>query len=405
MGQNNSSSTYITVTGPHVDPRTVRPSDTSVTGTTGQVVNAKQRISYNYPSPLNNAKAHIANLDADEIANLKAQLYVAGYFKRSEMWQNPYTIENGVMQFLPERNSSLIAALNRAYQDANNNGVTYEELSLTRQNEISSSIRGSFWGETAAQSAAKDSTGKDSSSSTFTSYLTTRDKSDSTLDKQFKDIFGRVATKKEKDDFYKILNKKQTDPKNASKYTTKVVNGKTYVTQTDAAISVEDEVLDFAISKVNFADTKNLGTGKAREIVTNLKATASDYGMALSKKDIVKYATGIINGEVQEKSLNDVFANYAKNHYKAYADQISAEKSVKDIAASYINRKAQILEMDPDSLGIKDVEKALIGDKPMDYQQFDDMVRSDPRYQNTTQSKNNALNFATSIARAFGYGV
>lgn len=352
------------------------------------------------------AKTTVAKLNEEEISNLKAQLFAAGYFTRSQMSQNPYTIENGIIRFLPERNNTLVTALVNAMKDSNYSGVnTWQEIAATRQNEIAANIRGTYFGETALESATKDKTSKDASSTTFTSYITTRDKSDDSLDKQFQEIYGRLATKKEKDDFYKILSKKQSDPKNAQKYTTRTVNGRTYVTQTQGGVSLDDEITNYAIHKINFADTTHLGTGTANKTVVELKTLASNYGMALSKKDIIKYASGLINGEIQSTSLKDSFANYAKSHYKAYANQITADNSVKDIAQTYINRKAQILEIDPDSLGIKDVENALTGDAPMSYQQFDVDVKQDERYQNTTAAKNNALNFATTIAQAFGYGV
>lgn len=401
MGNSN----YITTVKPHIDPSTYRESSSSPNrSVSGQVV-PQGRVNYNYPDPINMAKGTIANLDENEISNLKAQLFSAGYFKRSQMSQNPYTIENGMIKFLPERNDTLVTALVNAMKDANNSGVEWQEIAASRQNEIAAGIRGTYFGETALDSATKDKTNKNTSSTTFTTYLTPRDKSDASLDKQFQEIYGRLATSKEKNDFYKILSKKQSDPKNAQKYTTRTVNGHTYVTQTNGGVSLEDEIMNYAISKVNFTDTSHLGTGKANQTVVDLKSLASEYGMSLSKKDIVKYATGVLNGEIQTTSLKDSFANYAKNHYTAYANQISADKSVKDIAQTYINRKAQILEIDPESLGIKDVENALIGKEPMTYQEFDNSVKQDVRYQNTNAAKSNALDFATSIARAFGYGV
>jgi hypothetical protein len=282
------ASDYITTSTPYVDPSTYRESSSSPNrSVAGQVV-PQGRINYNYPDPVNMAKTTVAKLNEEEISNLKAQLFAAGYFSRSQMSQNPYTIENGIIKFLPERNNTLVTALVNAMKDSNYSGVvTWQEIAATRQNEIAANVRGTYFGETALESATKDKTSNDASSTTFTSYITTRDKSDDSLDKQFQEIYGRLATKKEKDDFYKILSKKQSDPKNAQKYTTRTVNGRTYVTQTQGGISLDDEITNYAINKINFADTTNLGTGVANKTVVELKALASDYGMALSKKDII----------------------------------------------------------------------------------------------------------------------
>jgi len=135
-----------------------------------------------------------------------------------------------------------------------------------------------------------------------------------------------------------------------------------------------------------------------------LKSAASDYGSSLSKKDIVKYGTGLVRGEYTDATIREQLANAAKVHYRAFSDKITNETSVRDLASNYITRKARILELDPSQIGLKDVENAMTGNVPMSYQEFDTSVKRDPRYQNTTEAKTNALNFASTILKAFGYG-
>lgn len=403
----NKKSKYITADVPHVDPNTVRPNEAGGVGSVrGRVVNSSQRINYAYPDPAKSAAAMVANWGTKEVADNTEWLYNAGYFTRNEMKWNPVVIdEYGNTRFTGQLNKTIISALTRAMEDANYTGTQeWTNISRTRQNEITAGIRGSFYGETAADSAAKDSPKNTRPQTTLTQVLTSRSKSDAQLDNWFKQNLGRVATKREKDSFYKILNKKQLDPKYAQSYTTKKVGNKTVVIQGDSGVSVEDEVQAFGIAHINFADTKALGTAVVKDTVQTVKNAASSYGLNLSQKDITRYATGILNGTMQPDSIKGDFADRAKNYYKAYADKISDQVSVKDIASDYINRKAQILEISPDSLSIKDVDEALTGDTPMSFTNFDTLVKNDPRYQNTNAAKSRATALATGILRSFGYG-
>lgn len=388
-----------------VNPANVRPDEASgMGGTKTRVVSGVTRIGYKYPDPVGYAATEIAKLDDAGVSDMIARLYQAGYFSREEakllMWRD----DNGTIVPYPEKTTTLRKLLTQAMTDANMNGVTYQEWTAYRYNQIEAGQRGAFRGESAAETKKQDSAGGPKTSTIRTLYITPRQTADRKLDDSFKEMFGRVATQKEKDEFYKSLSKKQNNPKNASVYTSTTANGIQRASQTEAGVNVDDEIEDFAISKVNFANDKSIGTGTIREKIIALKSAASDYGSSLSKKDIVKYGTGLVRGEYTDATIREQLANAAKVHYRAFSDKITNETSVRDLASNYITRKARILELDPSQIGLKDVENAMTGNVPMSYQEFDTSVKRDPRYQNTTEAKTNALDFANTILKAFGYG-
>lgn len=103
--------------------------------------------------------------------------------------------------------------------------------------------------------------------------------------------------------------------------------------------------------------------------------------------------------------------NYAKAKYGAFADRIDAGETVRDIAQPYIDVYGQILEVNPQDVGLDDklLQKALQGvteaGKPPAAQpvwQFEQELRKDPRWAKTNNANQAAASVLTKIGETFG---
>ena len=100
----------------------------------------------------------------------------------------------------------------------------------------------------------------------------------------------------------------------------------------------------------------------------------------------------------------------AMRQYKAFADDIAAGATVKEIADPYVQRMADLLEMNPHDISIQSsmIQKALRQRTPkgkpaaMDLSDFEDMVRNDSRWQYTDNARAQVSDYAMAIGRSFG---
>lgn len=158
----------------------------------------------------------------------------------------------------------------------------------------------------------------------------------------------------------------------------------------------------------------NLG-GVYGKAVTDMYTTALQYGYAppdlqnrvLSEADRIMRAGGVGDTEGWKRQM----INYASSKYGAFGDRIKGGETVMDVAKPYLDTYAQTLELDPSAIKLSDnlVQKALQGtpngkggvEAPPVWQ-FQQELRQDPRWGNTTNAKQAAAQTLTTIGRAFG---
>lgn len=149
---------------------------------------------------------------------------------------------------------------------------------------------------------------------------------------------------------------------------------------------------------------------QAREMAANYGYTPAD----LEKQIRAAAGGGLKFGDASESGLSlweTKLKNYAKSKYAAFADRIDAGETVMDIAQPYMDRYAEILEVNPTDVGLNDplLQKALQGTheagkppagKPV--WQFEEDLRKDPRWGYTNNAMQQTADVATTIGKAFG---
>ena len=163
-------------------------------------------------------------------------------------------------------------------------------------------------------------------------------------------------------------------------------------------------------------DIKALGAfqgkigGNTLSQVNTLKSYANSFGISYNQNTYDTYSRDIFAGlttlaDVQEKIRMD-----SASTYPVYKDQIDKGISLDALASAYKSSMANILEMDPDSIGYEDptLRKALqyIGAdgkptvKPL--WQFEKELRGDARWQYTNNARDTIDGLSVKVLRDWG---
>jgi len=163
-------------------------------------------------------------------------------------------------------------------------------------------------------------------------------------------------------------------------------------------------------------DVKALGAfqgkigGNTLSQVNTLKSYANSFGISYNQNTYDSYSKDIFAGlttiaDVQEKIRMD-----AASTYPVYKDQIDKGISLDALASAYKSTMANILEVDPDSIGYEDptLRKALqnIGPdgkptvKPL--WQFEKELRSDARWEYTNNARDVMDSLSLKVLRDWG---
>ena len=129
-------------------------------------------------------------------------------------------------------------------------------------------------------------------------------------------------------------------------------------------------------------------------------------------------AQGIIAGTTSLEQQQQILINQAKANFPAYANQLDAGITVKDMAAPYINTLANLMEVDPTTIDLGSstgygamITNALRGNNdpknpvPMDLSTFSNQVRSQPQWLNTQNAKTSILDSGVQLLKTFGLDV
>jgi hypothetical protein len=142
---------------------------------------------------------------------------------------------------------------------------------------------------------------------------------------------------------------------------------------------------------------------------------ADDYGVALNEADLRQLRTDIMDVGPQYggSALQEQIQQRAAQTYTIWADQILAGRSVKQLAGSYFEKAAQLLETDPDSIGWDDPlfvgGKAFTTTDPNTGKQvqkglwdFEKEIRKDSRWQGTKNARDEVTGTSYGLLKMFG---
>jgi hypothetical protein len=142
-----------------------------------------------------------------------------------------------------------------------------------------------------------------------------------------------------------------------------------------------------------------------------LAQVARDNGVSVSDQWFNEAAQSIAMGRSTAADYEMWLRDQAAAKHPLYADKIRQGMSVKSLASPYTMRMAEILELNPESIDLSDpyLTQAL-GEvdekgnpKAMSYTDFENKLRNDPRWEQTTNGKNTLMNTAQKMARDWGF--
>lgn len=161
----------------------------------------------------------------------------------------------------------------------------------------------------------------------------------------------------------------------------------------------------------SLASYTDISRGGAAKVASDLRALASDNGVGLTEKWLNDVAVSIAKGESTQVDYESWIREQAAARYPMYGDKIKAGVSVKALASPYMTRMQDILEIPSEQIDLNDpyINQALgmVNEKgeqvPMNYTEFENKLRSDPRWESTKNGKNSLMNMANKMSEAWGF--
>lgn len=138
----------------------------------------------------------------------------------------------------------------------------------------------------------------------------------------------------------------------------------------------------------------------------------ADNGLKMSDDFVTENVRRIGAGEI---TVDDVTSHlrdkYLVNEFPAWADSLKSGATVKDIAAPYVTKMAQVLELPEEAIDLSDpkLRSALTTPgtdgkptfKPL--WQFEQDLRQDPRWMQTNQAQDEIAKTASDVLSMFGF--
>jgi hypothetical protein len=151
--------------------------------------------------------------------------------------------------------------------------------------------------------------------------------------------------------------------------------------------------------------------GQAGTIQQQIYKMYQDYGQPASSYTVNLQTRAVLEGASSTQAVQAQLIKLAKSKYAAFASELDAGQTVRDIADPYLQQYAQTLELNPAAVKLDDplIQRALTAKdatgKPVSTPiwQFQDQLRQDPRYDHTTQAVNNTYAALNQIGKDWGF--
>ncbi len=220
------------------------------------------------------------------------------------------------------------------------------------------------------------------------------------LVKMMKSVAGRPPTDAEVKEYIKKLTSAQNKAK------TTVFQGKTVQSRFDE----EEFLMNFVVGKTDFTGT--LKTGMARQSLNTVDMTINAYGIGsyVTADKRNKFAKQLLTGELTPEELGQKLSAIAAKAFPAFAETINSNPgvSLRELFDDYVGTYANMLELDFDTVDIKDVlakaTKTSADGKYETLSLFDleKALRNDPRFGYTKRAHQEAASYGSAVARSMG---
>jgi hypothetical protein len=177
------------------------------------------------------------------------------------------------------------------------------------------------------------------------------------------------------------------------------------LTKAERAAAAELKLMQSALAQDIEADL----TGTAGKLQDTLARFSDSMGLMKSRKEVNSYVKGIMEGAVPEATATDEMRKQATILYSNFADRLNSDPSltVRDLANPYLQVMADTLEIDPQLVKMTDptIQNAISGSKLRSLTDFRNDMRADSRFATTRTAKKEAVDFAQSLLKGFGFNI
>lgn len=173
----------------------------------------------------------------------------------------------------------------------------------------------------------------------------------------------------------------------------------------------EAQLQNFLGSYIKFTENHSL-LGMAGTAAKEITSMAYDNGVRLSEQAVKNYAQYVVKGLSSMQDVQNLIKSQAEGAYPAFAEQIAAGASVRDVAEPYVQMMAAELNLPDTDIDMDDPKiKAALGrrDKegkpaPVSLTDFQQQLRDDPRWAKTTNTANQAMTVGRQVLKDLGLG-
>ena len=151
-------------------------------------------------------------------------------------------------------------------------------------------------------------------------------------------------------------------------------------------------------------------TGSLGEYMRNLRNVAAMNGLTYSDDYYYQQANSALTGLTSiEDSISDI-REEAAGLWPPYADKIRAGQNARDLASSYIQNMASVLQIDPDSISLDDpfIQGSITSfddqgnPRPKSLWEQSNELRKDPRWIESNDGQNKIASAVSGVTAMFG---
>ena len=174
----------------------------------------------------------------------------------------------------------------------------------------------------------------------------------------------------------------------------------------------EAQLRDRITNTVNFRKMLRKQTlgGAAATTAQQIESLETAYGIKMGNQWRAKQLDRVMSGDDTVEGVASRLREISMREYKAWATQLASGQTIQDIAEPYVQRMADLLELNPADVDVfdKKIQSALKqtdkDGKPaaMDLGSFADLVRKDTRWQYTDNAREQMSSIVATLGQAFG---
>lgn len=217
----------------------------------------------------------------------------------------------------------------------------------------------------------------------------------------FKTELGRMPTPEELDKYSAMLIAKEKKESSYTKTTTRKVGGISY---TDTTQGLDrNQYLQNQIRKLPEYDKRK---AEARSLtVQSLQSVANDNGVTLSPQQLDQYALEVQGGKDVKVIQNQIRALAGLGMPENVKKLLAEGTDLSTIYSPYKKAMAAILEINPETISLSDpVLRSAIGPNgEMSLYDYQRQLRKDPRWQYTSNAREDVSTAALQVLRDFGF--